>query len=210
MRIARTHRASESGFTIAELVVTIGIISILAALAMMSTSYINKERVKSATKELYADLQKARNDAIVTGPTALTPNKLGMGIRLTSSSYTIFSFNDKNPPPNGNYAYDGTDEEAQPVFTKTLTSNVKLTDSLNGGALVAPISTQVIVIFDKFGFPRVATDNWKLINGDDVPAPVVIGLTYPGVANYTRCISIGRNRIQEGFWNGTTSTCNEQ
>lgn len=68
---------SQHGFTMIELLVTIGIVGILAALAGPSfTSFINSTRLSSTTQLLMSDLNQARSEAIKRNVHVLvcTPN----------------------------------------------------------------------------------------------------------------------------------------
>ncbi len=82
----------EKGFTIVEILIILIIVSILASLAAIGPEFIRNENIAKASKELLADLQGIRQDAMTTGTSA---NSMGFGIKFVNSqSYTIFEFND--------------------------------------------------------------------------------------------------------------------
>lgn len=187
-----------------ELIITVAIAATLLAMAALSMDFVRRERVTSSAKEVFADIQRVRSDAISRGTTTTpaAPVKRGVGIRFVSpTSFVVFSFNDINPlaapiAASGNYAYVGGAEEAE-VVTRDLSSG--RLSVLVGGALFAPpvADPNNIVIFDRFGYPRQI--DWQLIG------TMTITIDNPSLAGYTRCITIGTNSIREGFLNAANA-----
>ncbi len=180
------------GFSLLELLITLVIITILAAMVTFSTSFVRQERLKSTAKDLVADLQGARAEAMRQG--SPTNAIHGIGIRFTLTSYVTFTFNDTSI---ANYQYDNTAEELNGVTQDLSTSQVQM---LVGAALFPPALPDNVIIFDNFGFPR--QPDWQRI----IDKTVV--LSDPSLAGYSRCIRIQTTRIREGIWNG--AACNDQ
>jgi prepilin-type N-terminal cleavage/methylation domain-containing protein len=173
------------GFTFLELMVVICIAGILSAFAYSGKDLIRREQVSSATRELLADIQIARMNAI-------TQAGKGYGIRFESATtYVLFQFNDCN----NDYNYDanacdgGSREEANPI-RKTISSSVVLSKSNTVKYL-----DNNLVIFDTFGRPR--QENWGM-------GMMTILIRHRQDAGIIRCISISMNRIRESIWNGSS------
>lgn len=182
----------EQGFTLLELLIVLLIMGVLSSLAYFNMDFYRNARVDSRTKELFADLQRSRGDAIASGATTTSR---GRGFRLGSSnSYTLFVFSDNND----NYQYDGTSEETS-VTTKNLPSG-QLIIKVNSPTPAFYTNT---IIFDRFGFvrhydPQQVADFTLSISDTNLKVP------------YTRCIRVTQNKVREGFWNAATNTCTEQ
>lgn len=188
----------QRGFTIVELMVVISIIAILAVIAALSADFIRKEQVASATKELLADLQQTRVEAMTAGPSTAIPQMRGSGIKLTSSSaYALFKFNDCNE----DYVYGadtctGSKPEEAEARTVAMPSSIELL-RFDGTNLVTPTGVAADMrIFDRYGMPRAA-DTWAAVGS------TVLVLRHRS-AGHTKCIAIETNKVREGAWNGTS------
>ncbi|HUJ19487.1 MAG TPA: prepilin-type N-terminal cleavage/methylation domain-containing protein [Nitrospirota bacterium] len=177
----------ENGISLVELMVVISIVAILVGFTSVGRDVIRRGQVMGAAKQLLADLQHARMDA-------MTQDSRGFGIRFASSkSYAVFQFNDCN----NDFNYDagtcpgGTREEANPVL-RTLPGTV----ILNKSDLKTDISNEVR-IFDRFGRSRQETGG---VGGITV---IVSDSATPGMVH---CIKISASRVIEGRWNGGECT----
>jgi len=192
------------GMTIVELMTVMSIVAILVVMGSLSMDMIRKERIKSTSRELFADLQRLRTDAMIQGPTTTVPNPQGLGIRLESkSNYTLFKFNDTS----GNYFYDGVAEEAEQI-PKALPSTVIMNVKVGPAAPVDPINT--VFAFDHFGFARYGTvgADWVVVEDDAASANSLLLILKDVTKSLPmRCIHVGSNRMREGVWNGVT--CSE-
>ena len=169
--------------------------------AIVATGYgfLSADRVKSASRELFGDLQWIKHSSVTQGPDATVPRLVGFGIRLESArTYRLFRFNDMN----SNFQYDGAAEEAflqgetsarQKEIPLPLEMQIK-----SSSKLVAPQNT--ILLFDHLGIPR----------GDKLGFQQrTIVIHHPDNKDIPKkCISISFNRIREGQWDG--SNCQEQ
>jgi prepilin-type N-terminal cleavage/methylation domain-containing protein len=205
----RNSILNNKGYSLIELIIVVAILAILLSVASPSMDFIRRERVTSHMREMVADIQKTRSDAISSFQTntVLAPFKRGSGIRFASpTSYVKFDFNDSIPAmaaggtSTGNFLYDGIAEEVSQM-TKTFTSTQIQIWMPQDGGFHAPAND--IVIFDRAGLPHQA--DWRSIGMDNVP--VTITIRDPALpADYTRCIFIRAMLIQEGFWN--VGACN--
>ena len=172
------------GFTIVEVLVLICIIGVLSGFTVVSKELIRKAYVTSITKELYADLQLARMNAITQGG-------LGFGIRFESpTSYVLFQFNDcDNDHDYDADACDGSREETV-IFRKSMPASVVLTKTNQATSF-----GNEIVIFDQFGIPR--RTNWGL-------GMMTILVRNEPDSGSIKCVSISMNRVKEASWNGSS------
>ena len=176
-------RDGMQGVALLEVLFIIGIIALLVGFTSKGADLVRRERVASATRELYADIQKARVDA-------MTQDGKGFGIRLVShNTYVMFKFDDCNNDSNydADTCANGTREETN-IVKRELHPSVALHKTNP--------STDVdddVRIFDRFGSPRRSTGGLggiTIIIGNDQEADAI------------RCISISTNRIREGIWKG--------
>lgn len=172
------------GMTLFEMLLVIAIMAICAGFAPHGMDLVRRERVASVARMLYADIQKARVEAVTRGGD-------GFGIRLASrNAYVMFKFNDCNNDSNydSNSCPGGTREETD-VMQRELHSAVEL-HKTNPSTDVG----NEVRIFDRFGSPRCSTGGVggiTILVGDNQNSGPV------------RCISISTNRIREGIWKGS-------
>jgi len=179
-------KPSESGISLVELLIVVSILAILLAITGLGSDAVERQRVAGTTRELLADLQRVRQDAI-TRSSATTSR--GAGIRFASAtSYVTFEFDDAD----SDYQYDpapAIEELASSVQTKTLSGSLSLT---LGGA----DPTGTVIIFDKQGMARET--NWAFVPGAGLRF-VVQSSRLPALA---KCILLNQARIREGVLNG--------
>ncbi len=180
-------KRSESGITLVELLIVVSILAILLAITGLGSDAVERQRVAGATRELLADLQRVRQDAITRSSAATSR---GAGIRFASAtSYVTFEFDDVD----SDYQYDpppAAEELAGSVRTKSLSGSLSLT---LGGA----DPTGTVIIFDKQGMPR-GTD-WTFATGGGDLRFTVQSSRLPALA---KCIVLSQARIREGVLNG--------
>jgi prepilin-type N-terminal cleavage/methylation domain-containing protein len=187
------------GTTLIELAVVLAIVVIVGAIAAIGYGFLSADSVKSASRELFGDLQWIKHSSVTQGPDAAVPQLMGFGIRIESNhKYRLFRFNDMN----SNFQYDGAAEEAflqgetsarQKEIPLPLEIQIK-----SSSKLVAPHNT--ILLFDHLGIPRGDKLSFQqktivIHNPDNKDIP-------------KKCFSISFNRIREGQWDG--SNCQEQ
>jgi len=189
---------NSKGTTLIELAIVLAIVVIVSTIIASAYGFLGADRVKSASRELFGDLQWIKHSSVTQGPDAAVPQLMGFGIRLESArTYRLFRFNDMN----SNFQYDGAAEEAflqgetsarQKEIPPPLEMQIK-----SSSKLVAPQNT--ILLFDHLGIPR----------GDKLSFQQrTIVIHNPDNNILKKCISISFNRIREGQWDG--SNCQEQ
>lgn len=178
----RESMKTSKGFTLIEVLIVIALLGILSAIAVpLASESVGRSRLNAASRELYADLQGLRRDAMTR---ISAPNGRGYGIRFISATrYELFEFNDLN----NDYEYNpGAGEESDPE-QRDLPPGLAI--SLGSGAN----PSGAVILFDKRGFSRgadwgIASNTFLVRKSGEVQG---------------RCLRIALSRIREGAWNGS-------
>ncbi len=174
-------KRNTDGFTLIELLVVMVLVTVLAGFTSIGFDFVRRERVAATARELVADLQHARLNA-------MTGSGKGTGIRLVSGgkSYVIFKFEDCND----DYTYDK--DACDGKREEKVLSEKKMPDSLVL-TKTNPFTNvnDDVRIFDRFGSPRWPT--WGA-------GGITIVISSVPDAGLTKCIAISQNRIREGVW----------
>lgn len=113
-RLNGLRSSQENGFTVIELVIVVGILSILLVIAaLLMRNMLGKARVEEETKRMYTDFTDARTRA-------MNRNRVQFAI-VTPAANQYQIWEDTNPGPDG----DGSQTAAD-----TLLSQVIITDQL--------------------------------------------------------------------------------
>jgi prepilin-type N-terminal cleavage/methylation domain-containing protein len=176
------NRRSMRGVTAIELMAVICIAGIMSGFAYIGTDMIRKEQVSSAARELLADIQRARMNAMTQGGE-------GYGIRFESAtSYVLFQFDDCNKDYNYDPGSCGGSREETKVMRRQLASTVVLSKTKPSN-----LFNNYVMIFDQFGHPRQA--NWGM-------GVMTIVIRSENDNNLIKCITISMNRVRESNWDG--------
>ncbi|MEN8211745.1 MAG: GspH/FimT family pseudopilin [Thermodesulfobacteriota bacterium] len=113
-----------SGFTLIELIIVIGMISILSAIAIPSTmKWLPNYRLKAEARNLYSNMQKAKLEAVKRKQDVLISFVAGTYDPAGQiGSYQVFVHNDAD----NDGAYSGGGEIGQILIQKNMPKNVTL------------------------------------------------------------------------------------
>ncbi len=181
-------RKNNEGMTLTEVLVVIAIIGVMSTIASLGYDIVRKQRLSSATRELIADIQQTRVDAMTSSPTGTTGQ--GFGIRFVPpTTYIVFDFDDAD----SSFTYDGagSNDEKNPQ-THAISSQLSI-QIINNPAYD-------VLMYDRTGAPHLYKHTGVLFDGT---TDMVIGITdlSSGIA---QCISVKTNSIREGVLSGTT------
>ncbi len=184
----QAKKNSEHGVTLTEVLIVIAIIAIMSTIASLGYDIVRKQRLSSATRELVADIQQTRVDALTSSPTGTTGQGFGMRF-VPPTSYIVFTFDDAD----SSFTYDGagSNDEKNPQ-THTISSQLSIQIINN--------SAYDVLMYDRTGAPHLYKHTGELFDGT---TDLIIGITdlSSGIA---QCISVKTNSIREGVLSGTT------
>tara|TARA_B100000614_G_scaffold61031_1_gene54045 strand:- start:364 stop:927 length:564 start_codon:yes stop_codon:yes gene_type:complete len=138
-KVARSDRKQESGFTMVEVMVVVAIVGVLAAVAVTSlVEQLPRARTKSAARQLRADLQKAKLEAIKRNTESLVDFTLAAGLDSGSCITCI----------------DDNSDDSCTTASDTIISELDFNDYKDVALSGADFSGAQVFIFNSRGVPE--------------------------------------------------------
>lgn len=107
--VHRDDKTNCGGFTLVEIMIALAIVGIVVMIAVSNfQGMMEKYRVEGETKQMFADLMDVRGRA-------MQRNRV-FHVQITSNGYETFE--DTNPPPDGDSTWDGSDTQVAGVTVK--------------------------------------------------------------------------------------------
>jgi prepilin-type N-terminal cleavage/methylation domain-containing protein len=185
----QVKKNNEHGMTLMEILIVMVIIGIMSTMASLGYDIVRKQRLSSATRELVADIQQTRVDALTSSPTGTTGQ--GFGIRFVPpTTYVVFTFDDAD----SSFTYDGagSNDEKNPQ-THIISSQLSIQIINN--------PTYDVLMYDRTGAPHLYTHANPGVLFDGT-TDMIIGIKDLS-SGITQCISVKTNSIREGVLSGT-------
>lgn len=105
------NKGMNKGFTLVEVIIVVGVIGIMAAIAVPAImSWMPNIRQKAAARELFADLQRAKMEAIKRNAPAVVVITPAASCAVTGGSYSMFIDDGAGLGVAGNKTLDGGEQ----------------------------------------------------------------------------------------------------